>query len=108
VAASCRRSNENSVTIKYREFRDYLKNCQFLKEDSAPWSYLFIYLFNCILPVYFLIFALVSGLLARSQYPEDPATGHLSTAHSLRHSDFNNSSVHSSPKLWLINSSNAI
>jgi hypothetical protein len=53
VAASCKQSNENSGSIKYREFRDNLRNYQLLKGGSASWSYLFIYLFiylfSCIL-----------------------------------------------------------
>jgi hypothetical protein len=42
MAASCKRSNENSGSIQLMEFHDYLRNCQLLKEDSALWSYLFI------------------------------------------------------------------
>jgi len=31
---------EHTVTIKYREFLEQMKNYQLLRKDSAPWSWL--------------------------------------------------------------------
>jgi hypothetical protein len=38
VAGSCRHGNAPSGSIKSGDFLDYLSDCQFLKEDCAPWS----------------------------------------------------------------------
>jgi hypothetical protein len=40
VAGSCEH-NEASSCIKGREFLDWLSDCQLLKKDSAPWSWIF-------------------------------------------------------------------
>jgi CO dehydrogenase/acetyl-CoA synthase beta subunit len=39
VAGSCKCGKEISVSIKYGESLDWLRNCYLLKKDSAPWSY---------------------------------------------------------------------
>jgi hypothetical protein len=38
AAGCCEHSNEHGVSIVCGEFLDYLWNCQFLKQDSAPQS----------------------------------------------------------------------
>ena len=38
MAGTCKCSNEPSGSIKCREFLDYLRNCELLKKDSAPWN----------------------------------------------------------------------
>jgi hypothetical protein len=45
VVGCCEQGNEISAAMKCREFINYLKIYDVLKEDSAPCSYLFIYLF---------------------------------------------------------------
>ena len=39
VAGTCEFGNEISGSIKRGEFLDQLRTGQFLKKDSAPWSY---------------------------------------------------------------------
>ena len=39
VTYSCRHGNEPSGSKTLLEFLDYVRNCQLLKRDSAPWSY---------------------------------------------------------------------
>jgi hypothetical protein len=38
VAGFCKSDNEPSVFVKYGEFVGYLRTCQLLKKDFAPWS----------------------------------------------------------------------
>ena len=38
MAGTCDCSNEPTVSIKCREFLDWLKTSLLLKKDSAPWS----------------------------------------------------------------------
>jgi hypothetical protein len=42
MVGSCEHYDELSGSIKCREF-DQLSNCQLLKEDTTPWSYLVSY-----------------------------------------------------------------
>jgi len=42
-ACSCECCNESSGSIKCDEFLEKLRNCQHLKNDSAPWSCLVSY-----------------------------------------------------------------
>jgi len=38
MVGTCECNNEPSGSIKCGAFLDWLKNCQLLKKDSAPWS----------------------------------------------------------------------
>ena len=38
MAGCCERYNEHSSSIKYRDFRDYLRHSHLLKKDSAALS----------------------------------------------------------------------
>jgi hypothetical protein len=40
VAGCCEHANEHSGSVKCGELCDWLRNCQLLKNDPAPWSWL--------------------------------------------------------------------
>jgi hypothetical protein len=44
VAGSCEHGSGHSVSIKGAKFLDQLSDYELLKEDSAPWSYLVVWL----------------------------------------------------------------